>query len=226
MCGRYTLVHTDELADRFDLDTIPDGLKENYNVAPGQRMPVIIEDEDGRKAEVMMWGLVPSWSKDPKIGYKLINARAESVFDKPIWRTAVKKRRCLIPADGFYEWDKIIGGKKVQKVPYYFFPKDKGLFAFAGIWESYKDVEGLEWHTYSIITTEANKEMAAIHDRMPVILHQEDEASWLEPSQDRGAIEALLRPYEDDGLDMYKVSSDVNATRNNDNHLILPTNSQ
>jgi putative SOS response-associated peptidase YedK len=192
-------------------------------------MPVVTEDESGRKAEIMKWGLIPVWAKDPNIGYKMINARAESIFEKPAWRNVIKRKRCLIPADGFYEWNKIIGdNKKPQKVPYYIHPKDEDLFAFAGVWETWKDVEGIEWHTYSIITTEANKDMRWLHDRMPVILHQEDESSWLAPSHndDRGAIEALLRPYEDGGLDMFEVSSDVNVTKNDDAKLIYPINSQ
>lgn len=227
MCGRYTLTQTEKIAERFNLAVHPE-LHANYNVAPGQTMPVITEDEDGRKLELMKWGLIPRWAKDPRLGYKLINARSETMFDKPMWRSVIKSKRCLIPADGFYEWDKILGGKKEQKQPYYIHPKGIELFAFAGVWETWKDLEGLEWKTYSIITTEPNKEVAMIHDRMPVILHQEDESSWVSPpnNKDRGAIEALLRPYEDDSLEMYEVSRDVNVTKNNDNHLVYPLNSQ
>ena len=224
MCGRYTLhKKVDELAERYNLANVPSDLKSNYNVAPGQLMPVITEDESGKRSlEIMKWGLVPFWAKDPKIGYKLINVRDETIFDKPMWRSVILKKRCLIPADGFYEW-KAPATAKEHKQPFYIHPKQIELFSFAGVWETWKDVEGLEMRTYSIITSEPNKEMAQIHNRMPVILHQEDESSWLEPTHvTRDDIEPLLRPYEDNGLDIYKVSSDVNSTRNNEKELIYP----
>ncbi len=230
MCGRYTLhKKADNIAKRYKVASIPKDIHENYNVAPGQRMPVITEDEDGkRKIEVMKWGLIPVWAKDPKIGYKLINARDDTIFEKPMWRSVILKKRCLIPADGFFEWKKLPGGTKVRKQPFYIRPKQQDLFSFAGVWETWKDAEGLEWKTYSIITTDPNKEMKQVHNRMPVILHQDDESSWLSPSHnnDRGAIEALLRPWEDNGLELFEVSSDVNASRNNEAKLIYPINSQ
>lgn len=228
MCGRYTLHQsTDKLRKRFNLARVPSDVHENYNVAPGQIMPVIVEDDGEPKVELMKWGLIPSWSKDPRIGYKLINARDDTIFEKPIWRKVILQKRALIPADGFYEW-KRDSDPKGLKQPFYIRPKDADLFAFAGVWEVWKDVEGLEWKTFSIITTEPNKEMSAVHNRMPVILHQDDESSWLSHSHDndRGSIEPLLRPYEDDGLEMYEVSRDVNATRNNDKKLIYPLGDQ
>jgi putative SOS response-associated peptidase YedK len=229
MCGRYTLhTKTDEIAKRFDLKTVPKDIPENFNVAPGQIMPVITEDEGGRKLELMKWGLVPFWAKDPRIGYKLINARDDTIFVRPMWRTAVLKRRALIPADGFYEWKKFEDeDSKERKQPFYIRPKHEDLFAFAGVWETWQDAEGQKLKTYSIITTDPNKEMSSVHNRMPVILHQDDEASWLEPSKaTREEVEPFLHPYEDNGLEMYEVSSDVNVTRNNDRKLIYPLNSQ
>lgn len=217
MCGRYTLVKTEKLKDRFNLaKTVPD-MHANYNVAPGQQMPVITVDENGTtKAEVMKWGLIPFWAKDPKVGYRMINARSESLFDKPTWKKLIARKRCLVPADGFYEWKKINGDKKTHKQPLYIHPKQTDLFSFAGLWETWKDVEGLEWKTYSIITTDANKEMSGVHDRMPVILHKEDESSWLSPSLDnKEDIEHFLRPYDDNGLEMYEVSDEVNSPKNN-----------
>lgn len=217
MCGRYTLhQEADNLAKRFNLAKVPAKISENYNVAPGQMMPVITEDEHGRHLEIMKWGLVPQWAKDPSIGYKLINARSESIFEKPMWRNVVKRKRAIIPADGFYEWKKP-SDPKGRKQPFYIHPRQVDLFGFAGIWETWKDVNGQEVKTYSIITTEPNKEMRDIHDRMPVILHTEDEASWLSPAHndDRAAIEVLLRPYQDNGLEIYEVSSAVNSVRNN-----------
>ena len=221
-CGRYTLHQkTEALAKRYNLASVPDGLRENYNVAPGQIMPIIIEGEDGKwKLELMKWGLVPFWAKDPKIGYKLINARDDTIFTKPMWRSVILKKRALIPADGFYEWKKPTNSKE-RKQPFYIHPKQIDLFSFAGVWDSWKDVEGKEFKTYSIITTEPNKEMSSIHNRMPVILHPEDEASWLESSKvKREEIEPFIHPFEDRGLDVYKVSDDVNYPRNNNQQLI------
>lgn len=228
MCGRYTLhKKVDELAERFNVATMSADLRDNYNVAPGQIMPVITEDESGKRhLELMKWGLIPVWAKDPAIGYKLINARDDTIFEKPMWRSVILKKRAIIPADGFYEWKRPVEPKG-KKQPFYIHPKQVDLFGFAGVWETWKDVEGKEWKTYSIITTDPNKEMASVHNRMPVILHQEDESSWLEPSKvTRDDIEPLLRPYEDNGLEMFEVSSDVNVTRNNDAKLIYPINSQ
>lgn len=222
MCGRYTLHHKAKtLVDRFDTQSIKEELRDNYNVAPGQFMPVVINEQGEAKLELMKWGLIPFWAKDPKIGYKLINARAETLFEKPMWRNVIKSKRCLIPADGFYEWKRVNEDSKGQKRPYYIRPKQEDLFSFAGVWESWKDVEGLEWKTYSIITTEPNKEMSRIHDRMPVVLHRKEESLWLDQSLDnKDDIELLLRPYDDGSLEMYEVSTDVNSPKNNNPELI------
>jgi putative SOS response-associated peptidase YedK len=225
MCGRYTLHQkVDVLAKHYNLAKMPVDTHENYNVAPGQIMPVIIKDENGPKLELMKWGLIPAWAKDPIIGYKLINAREDSIFDKPLWRNLVLRKRALIPADGFYEWKKP-AERRGHKQPYYIHPKQVGLFSFAGVWEAWKDVGGKEWKTYSIITTEPNKEMADVHDRMPVILLPDGEADWLGPSNDdQGVLEPLLRPYKDHGLYIHKVSDDVNTTNNNYQNLIYRLN--
>jgi putative SOS response-associated peptidase YedK len=219
MCGRYTLYGKHDLGKRFKAKNSVLVKRDNYNVAPGQYMPVVIKSEVGVTLEPMKWGLVPMWAKDVNIGYKMINARAESVFEKPAWRGPIKYHRCLVPATGFYEW-KLQGDSK-SKQPYFIKPKDQELFAFAGVFDSNIDARGNELWSFSIVTTEPNKEMASLHNRMPVILQPEDESTWLEPSlQDRGAIEALLRPYHDGGLEIYRVSEDVNSTRNNDEHLV------
>jgi putative SOS response-associated peptidase YedK len=221
MCGRYTLYKkVDELSERYNVAKVPYDINANFNVAPGQIMPVITQDEVGRHLELMKWGLIPAWAKDPLIGYRLINARDDGIFAKPVWRGVILHQRALIPADGFYEWQKPANPKD-HKQPYYIHPKQLKLFSFAGVWESWKDAEGREWKTYSIITTEPNKEMKRIHNRMPVILHPADEADWLEPSKTtKEAIEPLLRPYEDNGLELFKVSDAVNSTRNNNQQLI------
>jgi putative SOS response-associated peptidase YedK len=226
-CGRYVLkAARKELMDRYNLANPPKDIKTNYNVAPGQILPVVIAAKDAPKLEMMKWGLVPFWAKDPKIGYKLINARDDTIFTKPMWRNVILRKRALIPASGFYEWRKPPEGSKSPKQPFFIHPKQTDLFSFAGVWDSWKDVEGLEWRTYSIVTTEPNREMAAIHNRMPVILRPEDEAAWLDPANDsRAQIEPLLQPYNDGGLEIFEVSPEVNVIRNNDAKLILPVNS-
>ncbi|MFL5664263.1 MAG: SOS response-associated peptidase [Ktedonobacteraceae bacterium] len=205
MCGRYTLhKKAKDVAKRYNLATVPKAIQENFNVAPGQIMPVITADELGqRHLELMKWGLIPAWAKDPSIGYKLINARDDTIFEKPMWRSLVLKKRTLIPADGFYEWNRLPEGNKERKQPFYIHPKHSDVFSFAGVWETWKDVAGKELKTYSIITTAPNEEMSSVHNRMPVILHPEDEASWLEPSKvKREEIESFLHPYEDNGLEL------------------------
>jgi putative SOS response-associated peptidase YedK len=230
MCGRYTIHSSDEIADRFEVFG-PGDISANYNAAPTQDLPVITSGADGRKLEIMRWGLIPVWAKDTKIGYKLINARAETVFEKPMWKKLAASQRCLIPANGFYEWQKQADGKQ----PYYIFPHasqgaDKPLFAFAGIWSSWHDPGAGEnspaLHTYTILTTRPNAEMEAIHDRMPVILHPSDESDWLNPDMtEAGDIERYLRPLEDGALEMFPVSKDVNNVRVNESRLMGPVNS-
>lgn len=220
MCGRYTLYQKeDHLSDRFNLAAKPViKVTNNYNVSPGQAMPVITQSGTGNVADLMRWGFVPSWSKDMKIGYRLINARSESLFAKPMWSKAVLNYRCLIPASGFYEWQ--LAGDSKSKQPFFIHPKDQQLFAFAGLWSLFKDAEGFETKTFSIITTGANKEMATVHDRMPVILKPGQESHWLEPSLGQQDVLSMLVPYEDNKLDIYEVSPDVNNPRNNDAHLV------
>ena len=223
MCGRYTLnANADDVAKRFNLANKAHDIKPNYNVAPTQTMPVITLGDDGKPhAEHMKWGIPRVLGKD--IVKELINTRADKAFGG-FWRKTVMNHRCLVPATGFYEWKK----SKDGKIPFFIHPRDDELFAFAGIWSVWKDLDGKEINTYSIMTTEPNKEMKSVHDRMPVILHKEDEASWIAPTHDddRGVIETLLRPYEDNGLEMFEVSRDVNIVRNNYGELLTPINSQ
>lgn len=228
MCGRYGFYRVDEFGDRFGVKpSVAFKVNDNYNAAPGQILPVIIESEAGRTLEPMKWGLVPGWAKDINIGYKMINARAESLFEKPTWRGPAKYKRCLVPARGFYEWDKITEDGKPKKQPYFIKPASQDLFAFAGLYDTWHDQAGNELWSYSIVTTAASKEMATIHDREPIILKPEDESLWLDATlQDRGAIEALLHMYPYGKLEMVAVSTDVNVVKNNDEHLIYPINSK
>lgn len=215
MCGRYTLHTTDELEDRYRVE-VSDAIRANYNVAPSQTMPVITQDG----LRMMRWGLIPKWAKDEKIGYKLINARSETVFEKPMWNGIVKQRRCLIPANGFYEWKKQDDGKH----PYYIHLKDQAIFSFAGLWETWEH-NGKIWETYSILTTSPNKEMESIHERMPVILHKDDEEQWL-AADNQEDIQVLLKPYTDGKLDTFEVSKEVNTIKINNDTLIGPINSK
>ncbi|MDF9408263.1 SOS response-associated peptidase [Pelotomaculum isophthalicicum JI] len=205
MCGRFTLsTDSDELRICFNLEENFDYTPQ-YNIAPGADVPVIVNNSGGRKVSLMRWGLVPHWAKDKKIGYKMINARAETVEQKPAFRDAFLRRRCLVPADGFFEWRKA-GGKKY---PMYINLPGKSLFAFAGIWDSWTAPDGIIINSCSIITTPANAFMSNIHVRMPAILAGEREYKvWLEA--DHVMAKELLQPYEGI-LTAYNVSTIVNS---------------
>lgn len=218
MCGRYTLkTPADVLAERFEIEESPSSLIPSYNIAPTQEVAAVVEEDDKRKLEMCHWGLIPSWAKDPAIGNKMINARAETVHEKPSFRSAFKKRRCLILADGFYEWQKTDSGKQ----PFYIHMKDGSPFAFAGLWETWKN--GEEIRSCAIITTEANDLMDEIHHRMPVILPPENYDLWLDPDFDeREPLTSLLRPYPDGAMEAYPVSRKVNRPANDEPGCIEP----
>ncbi len=223
MCGRFTLTQTPEaVAEAFDLDEddMPD-FPARYNIAPAQPIGTIVEDRDSknRTFRLMRWGLIPSWAKDPSIGAKLINARSETVTEKPSFRAAFKYRRCLIPADGFYEWQKAQpGSKQSSKQPFYFSMAGNRLFALAGLWESWNDIE-----TCIILTTSANSLLQTIHDRMPVILNREDYGRWLDPTvQDAEVLKDLLQPYPDEPMQAIPVSTRVNSAKFDDALCLKP----
>src|SRR5215203_5150139 len=191
MCGRYTLASpTERLAEEFGVDASSIELSPNYNVAPTQGVAAVLEEGGQRRLEVLRWGLIPPWADDPGIGSRMINARSETAPGKPSFRRAFRERRCLIPADGFYEWQRTNGAKQ----PYYIHMEDGRPFAFAGLWESWHN--GREIRSCTIITTNPNEVAAPIHNRMPVILHPEDYEMWLDPDFDeREPLTALLKPY-------------------------------
>ena len=217
MCGRYSLVPKADFAERFGVENLQLNLEPRYNIAPTQTTPVITRNSPNR-AEEMRWGLVPFWAKDPSIGNKMINARAETVAEKPAFRKALAARRCLVPASGFYEWKRDAGGK----VPHYIFLRDTDSFAFAGLYEIWKDDAGKTLKTYTIITTTPNELMETIHNRMPVILSREDEGLWLDKEADIPALLALLRPYPAEQMDAYVVSKAVNSPMHEGESLIEP----
>lgn len=214
MCGRYSITTPLEaLTELFDVESGLN-LRPRYNVAPTQDVPVLRLGEAGRELTTMYWGLVPFWAKDKSIGAKMINARSETAAEKPSFRQAYAKRRCLIPADGFYEWK--TEGKVKQ--PWRITMADGAPFAFAGLWESWKDKEaGETLVSCTILTTEANDALRPIHHRMPVILPRESYAQWLaEPAQD------LLKPWAGPALEAFKVSRHVNNARNDDPDCLEP----
>lgn len=216
MCGRYTLtVPIDQLAAEFDLDEVRAELSPNFNVAPTQSVAAILAENGSRRLETLRWGLVPSWAKDPEIGARMINARSETAPEKPSFRSAFKRRRCLIPADGFYEWKREEGGKQ----PFYIHMKDGRPFAFAGLWEDWNDGE---IRSCTILTTSANELVGEVHERMPVILPAEDRDAWLDPEAETQEIVSLLRPYPGDDLETFPVSRFVNSPRNNDERCVEP----
>ena len=209
MCGRFTLTTVPkDLATLFDLPEPPD-LAPRYNIAPTQPVATVLVLTGDRQFRLMRWGLVPSWAKDLRIGSRMINARGETVADKPAFRSALRKRRCLIMADGFYEWQQ--GAKPKQ--PYYVTRKDKSPLAFAGLWERWQPPEGGDAvDSCTIVTTEANALVGAFHQRMPVILDREDFDLWLDPAvTDPARLLPLLKPYSAEKMDAYPVSRLVNS---------------
>lgn len=219
MCGRFTLtVDPAELQELFGLsEPAPAGLMPRYNIAPTQPVAVI-PNQEPRRLELFRWGLIPSWAKDPKIGNSLINARAETAAEKPAFRAALRRRRCLIPADGFYEWKK--SGR--TKTPMYIQMRSGLPFAFAGLWDVWSAPDGSTVPTCTILTTTANALVRGIHDRMPVILPPEAFDLWLTPGELPAAeVQAWLRPFAAEAMTARAVSSRVNNPRNEGRELLM-----
>ncbi len=222
MCGRFTLtVDPDSIQLAFKLASIEGCDLPRYNIAPSQRVAVIT-DRDPQSLSFMKWGLVPSWAKDPKIGYRMINARSETAAEKPSFRAAFKRRRCLIPADGYYEWRK--QGNK--KTPMYIQHADREVFAFAGLWESWKQPDETWLHTCTILTTEANEKIRPIHHRMAVIIEPQDYQLWLAPRELKPPEwQPLMFGPRPEQLTFHEVSTRVNSPANDDPTLVLPLES-
>jgi len=225
MCGRYVSVSsTTILVDRFTIDEVRITEKEPvYNVAPTLEMPLVAVSRGRRVLDQVRWGLVPSWAKDLSIGSKQINARAESITTKPAYKRAFVKRRAIVPADGFYEWEKRAGSK--QKQPWFIRRRDGEPLAFAGLWEIWHDPkigdDAPRLRTFTIITTEANDLLEPIHERMPVVLPESEWDRWLDPEfQDVDALQQLLVPAPADQLEMWPVSTLVNKADNDGPELI------
>jgi putative SOS response-associated peptidase YedK len=218
MCGRYALAFIQGFRTRFEVIDLQAKLEPRFNIAPSEEAPVIIH-ETVNKAVTMRWGLIPSWAKDMKIGNRLINARGETIDKRPAFRVALKKRRCLVPTTGFYEWKK----QGDAKIPYYLHLKDDSIFAFAGLYEHWKAPDGKNVQSYTIVTTLPNVVAGEIHNRMPVILRREEEATWIaEGPLEDDALERILQPYPSQEMDSHRVSQDVNNPRNEGEDLIQP----
>lgn len=220
MCGRFTLtISPEQLQDQFGLSERPSAdLAPRYNIAPTQAVAVVANSAE-RKLEIFQWGLIPSWAKDPKIGSKLINARAETLAEKPSFRTALKRRRCLVVADGFYEWKK----EGARKIPMYIQMDDGRPFGFAGLWEVWQPPDGSLLKTCTIITTEPNALTETIHNRMPAILPPEAYDAWLRPGElPAEEVLPLLRPYDARRMKATPVSTRVNSPSVDSPECILP----
>ena len=232
MCGRYrapgepadaagSTARTDwrELFYELDLSTA-----DNYNAAPTQVLPVVRLGRDGKPETAMLrWGLVPSWARDDKIASKLINARSETVAEKPSFRTAFKRHRCLVPMRGFYEWQaRTTPQGRPAKLPHYIYVREASLFAAAGLHEHWRDGDGKPVETFCILTTDPNGVTESVHDRMPAILDEAAADAWLDPATPADRLQAVLRPYPAERMDKYPVSSRVGNVRNNDERLVEP----
>jgi len=221
MCGRASLTKVEkDLEERFHATFYSEDLERynplpNFNVAPTQMHPVIT-NTDPDHLQFFKWGLIPFWAKDEKIGSRMINSRIETILEKPAFRNAVNKRRCLVPFDGFYEWQKTPAGK----IPYRIILKDKGIFAVAGIWEKWKPPEGEAIFSFSVITQPPNGLMESIHDRMPAILLPEQEQIWLDAAIPAEEALKIIAPFPDELLQAYTVSKKVNKVSENDASLV------
>ena len=208
MCGRYTLAKPLKgIESHFGPLHINLEYRPSYNIAPSQLSPVVINSSDQRELTAMKWGLVPSWAKDEKM--KLINARSETVHEKPSFKNSLRSKRCLIPADGFMEWH------GTEKQPCYIYLKDQALFGFAGLWSTWNSLEGVSLNTYSILTTAANEKLNPIHVRMPIILSSDQYETWLAPDSGLNVLQALLTAYPSEEFDFHLVSKEINSPKNN-----------
>lgn len=228
MCGRYTLATpAEELVEEFDVPYPTFELHPRYNVAPGQMAPVVAQDRKGRRMGLLKWGFVPAWKDDP--GRPLVNARSESVATRRSFRAAFEHRRCLVPADGFYEWmrpepqgDPPASEARRGSIPYWIHPVEAGPLSFAGIWETWHGATGESTHGFAILTVDANAELAPVHDRMPVVVMGADRSAWLDPATPPDRLREILRPAPDGTFASRRVSPRVNRATDDDPGLIEP----
>ncbi|WP_370324048.1 SOS response-associated peptidase [Euzebya sp.] len=235
MCGRYVATKdADGLVAFFMLDERDPRSRDervrwdgpaSYNVAPTDQVPALVRHDGQLVLTGFRWGLVPFWAEDPKIGARMINARAETVATKSAFAESFEQRRCLLPADGFFEWQKLDG----QRLPWFVHRTDGEPMVFAGIWSTWRDRSTSDGHrllTCSILTTDANHTLEDVHDRMPVVLEREEWDAWLDPQADPGNLKALLDPAPDDAVERYRVSTRVNSVRTNEPSLLEPVDDE
>jgi putative SOS response-associated peptidase YedK len=217
MCGRYSFILEDELIkERFGVTVRSAIYKARYNCAPTQDLAVISDEEPGTLS-LYRWGLIPFWAKDSSIGNKLINAKSETILEKPSFKSSFRNKRCLVLTDGYYEWKK----ENNEKIPYRITMKDGSAFSMAGIWDRWTSADGEIIHSFSILTTDASKGMQEIHDRMPVILDRAQEKKWLERTSESELLR-LLNSFPVEKLSAYPVSKSVNSPRNDTADILVP----
>ncbi len=220
MCGRFTLtLDPGELQELLELGPFIHIVQPRFNIAPSQPVPIVKEAKT-RAVELYRWGLVPFWADDPKIGYRMINARSETAHEKPSFRAAFKYRRCLILADGFFEWHS--KAKSTPKIPYFFKLENDYPFTFAGLYEHWQSKDGGELHTCTILTCPPNEMVSKYHNRMPVILDKDARWTWLEQGMDKSILRDLLAPYPADKMKCYAVSRAVNSPENDRPEVLEP----
>ncbi len=219
MCGRYTLAKPyKSIVTHFKAKTSQVSFKERFNIAPSQHVPTVINDGYKRKISFLRWGLIPSWAKDESIGMKTINARAETISEKPSFRDSFRSKRCLVPADGFIEWAR----NTKEKIPKYINLKSRELFGMAGIWAEWNS-DGQSIQTFSIVTTEANDLIGKVHHRMPVILNPENYSNWLDPTASSSQLKSLLVPFPSEKMNVRSISKAVNSAKNDSPDCLNPT---
>ncbi len=217
MCGRFSLTKPIKtIQEHFKIEKISLEFKSRFNIAPTQNIPIVVSTQENRQLTLMRWGLIPSWAKEEKIGNRMINARAETVEEKPSFKSSFKSKRCLVPTDGFIEW-KSNGDKKV---PQYIQMASHDLFAFAGLWSEWNQ-GSTKLKTFTIITTEANTALKSIHHRMPVIIPPEEYSNWLTPTTSSETLKELLKPYTDE-LEFFPISNLINSPKNDSMECLLP----
>lgn len=221
MCSRYALWAVDDLGGRFLIVDPTIGFRSHFNIAPRSENPVVVGAGDRNRIRMMQWGLMPHWTKDGQTMPRPVNARAETLSEKPMFRQLLKENRCLVPANGFYEWKK----EGSRKIPVFFHRPDNALFSFAGLYDTWLSPSGDTLVSYTIITTSANELMAPIHDRMPVVLTRKGEERWLSPGpRSPDELMEVLVPCADDMLEAHAVSQRVNRPGEDDEGMVLPVN--
>ena len=220
MSSQYALYQIDKISKRFAPDSgVPKGVKPHYNISPAQSVVVIVNRDGFNQIDQMKWGFIPAGARDTNsiFRYKTYNARSEFIFDKPTWSRAIREQRCLIPANGFFEWKNL----ETSKTPYYIQTADQSLFAFAGVYSSWVDPNGVVWGMCSIITTASDTDNQMVPSRLPVIVRPGDEADWLSPNiSDMNSIYKIMKPFDPEQLKIYRVSDDIKSTKIDKPYLI------